>query len=92
MSGRADGRRARTSSDSRSLSNLDVVKVKPGSATYRQVCAGLAIVSQAQLSRAKCELVSPKDDHVTPTDVRDAMTRKANPVIYGGVVCGTWAR
>jgi hypothetical protein len=33
-----------------------------------------------------------KDVHVTPTSRRDLMTRKANPVIVGGVVCGTWAR
>jgi DNA glycosylase AlkZ-like len=32
-----------------------------------------------------------KDVHVTPTSRRDLMTRKANPVIVGGVVCGTWA-
>ena len=33
-----------------------------------------------------------KDAHVTPSARRDLMTRKANPVIVGGVVCGTWAR
>ena len=33
-----------------------------------------------------------KDTHVTPPPQRDPMTRKANPVIVGGVVCGTWAR
>jgi hypothetical protein len=33
-----------------------------------------------------------KDAHVTPPARRDLMTRKANPVIVGGVVCGTWAR
>ena len=33
-----------------------------------------------------------KDTHVTPSARRDAMTRKANPVILGGVVCGTWTR
>ena len=33
-----------------------------------------------------------KDVHVTPSTRRDLMTRKANPVIVGGVVCGTWAR
>ncbi len=32
------------------------------------------------------------DGHVTPPSHRDLMTRKANPVIEGGVVCGTWAR
>jgi hypothetical protein len=32
-----------------------------------------------------------KDVHVTPPARRDLMTRKANPVIAGGVVCGTWA-
>ncbi|EAP99108.1 hypothetical protein JNB_03030 [Janibacter sp. HTCC2649] len=32
------------------------------------------------------------DGHVTPPAHRDLMTRKANPVIDGGVVCGTWAR
>ncbi len=29
--------------------------------------------------------------HVTPLSRRHLMTRKANPVIVGGVVCGTWA-
>ena len=33
-----------------------------------------------------------KDTHVTPPARREAMTRKANPVVVGGVVCGTWAR
>ncbi len=33
-----------------------------------------------------------KDVHVTPSSRRDLMTRKANPVIVGGVVCGTWTR
>lgn len=33
-----------------------------------------------------------KDVHVTPSARRDLITRKANPVIAGGVVCGTWAR
>jgi winged helix DNA-binding protein len=33
-----------------------------------------------------------KDDHVTPRSRRDLITRKANPVILGGVVCGTWTR
>ncbi|MGH3508544.1 MAG: winged helix DNA-binding domain-containing protein [Nocardioidaceae bacterium] len=33
-----------------------------------------------------------KDVHITPLSRRDLMTRKANPVIAGGVVCGTWAR
>ena len=33
-----------------------------------------------------------KDIHVTPPSRRDLMTRKANPVIAGGVVRGTWAR
>ncbi len=32
-----------------------------------------------------------KDVHVTPPSRRDLMTRKAHPVIFGGVVCGTWA-
>jgi hypothetical protein len=32
-----------------------------------------------------------KDEHVTPAWRRDLMTRKANPVVAGGVVCGTWA-
>ena len=32
-----------------------------------------------------------KDVHVTPPDRRDPVTRKANPVLHGGVVCGTWA-
>ena len=33
-----------------------------------------------------------KDVHVTPPSRRELMTRKANPVIVGGVVRGTWAR
>ena len=33
-----------------------------------------------------------KDAHVTPSDRRAAMTRKANPVIVAGVVRGTWTR
>ena len=33
-----------------------------------------------------------KDTHVTPSARRDLMTRKANPVIRAGVVCGTWTR
>jgi hypothetical protein len=33
-----------------------------------------------------------KDVHVTPTPRRELVTRKANPVIAGGVVSGTWAR
>ena len=33
-----------------------------------------------------------KDVHVTPSSRRDLVTRKANPVIVGGVVCGTWAQ
>lgn len=36
--------------------------------------------------------VGTKDVHVTPPPLRSEMTRKANPVIVGGVVCGTWAR
>ena len=32
------------------------------------------------------------DAHITPPARRDLMTRKANPVVVGGVVCGTWAR
>ena len=32
-----------------------------------------------------------KDEHVTPPALRDLMTRKANPVIRDGMVCGTWA-
>jgi hypothetical protein len=31
-----------------------------------------------------------KDVHVTPPSRRDPITRKANPVIWGGEVCGTW--
>jgi hypothetical protein len=33
-----------------------------------------------------------KDVHITPASRRDLMTRKANPLIVGGVVCGTWAQ
>lgn len=33
-----------------------------------------------------------KDVHVTPPSIRERITRKANPVIMGGVVCGTWVR
>jgi hypothetical protein len=33
-----------------------------------------------------------KDVHVTPSSRRELMTRKANPLIVGGVVCGTWAQ
>jgi hypothetical protein len=36
--------------------------------------------------------VGTKDGHVTPPPLRQAMTRKANPVVVGGVVSGTWAR
>jgi hypothetical protein len=36
--------------------------------------------------------IGTKDVHVTPPLRRDAITRKANPMIVGGVVCGTWAR
>ncbi len=32
------------------------------------------------------------DERVTPPALRDLMTRKANPVVVGGVVRGTWAR
>jgi hypothetical protein len=32
------------------------------------------------------------DVHVTPQSRRTQVTRKANPVIVGGVVCATWAR
>ena len=32
------------------------------------------------------------DVHVTPSSRRALMTRKANPVVVGGVVCGTWVR
>ena len=32
------------------------------------------------------------DTHITPPALRDLMTRKANPVIVGGVVRGTWRR
>src|SRR5690606_4390671 len=33
-----------------------------------------------------------KDVHVTPQSRRGPVTRKANLVVVGGVVCGTWAR
>ena len=33
-----------------------------------------------------------KDAHVTPPARREAVTRKAHPVVVGGVVRGTWAR
>ena len=33
-----------------------------------------------------------KDVHVTPPTRRELVTRKANPVIVGGVVSGTWVR
>jgi hypothetical protein len=33
-----------------------------------------------------------KDVHVVPPSRRDPVTRKANLVIVGGVVCGTWTR
>jgi len=33
-----------------------------------------------------------KDVHVTPPDRRDVVTRKANLVVVGGVVCATWVR
>ncbi len=33
-----------------------------------------------------------KDAQVTPPALRDLMTRKANPIIEDGVVCGTWTR
>jgi hypothetical protein len=33
-----------------------------------------------------------KDVHVTPPARRDVVTRKANLLIVGGVVCGTWAQ
>lgn len=33
-----------------------------------------------------------KEVHVTPPSRRDVVTRKANIVVAGGVVCGTWAR
>jgi hypothetical protein len=32
------------------------------------------------------------DAHVTPPVLRDPITRKANPVVVGGVVRGTWTR
>ncbi|WP_148615642.1 DNA glycosylase AlkZ-like family protein [Nocardioides rubriscoriae] len=33
-----------------------------------------------------------QDTHVTPPALRDLMTRKAHPVVVGGVVRGTWTR
>jgi hypothetical protein len=33
-----------------------------------------------------------KDEHVVPPGRRDVVTRKANLVVRGGVVCGTWTR
>ncbi len=33
-----------------------------------------------------------KDVHVTPQSLRDLVTRKANPLVWGGVVSGIWAR
>ena len=33
-----------------------------------------------------------KDVHVTPAARREVVTRKANPVVVGGVVRGTWTR
>lgn len=36
--------------------------------------------------------VGTKDEHVTPPSLREKVTRKANPVVVGGVVRGTWAR
>ena len=36
--------------------------------------------------------VGTKDEQVVPPRLRQDMTRKANPVIAGGVVRGTWAR
>ncbi|WP_460819319.1 DNA glycosylase AlkZ-like family protein [Nocardioides korecus] len=33
-----------------------------------------------------------KDPHVTPPALRPLMTRKANPLVVGGVVRGTWTR
>jgi hypothetical protein len=33
-----------------------------------------------------------KDTHVIPAAVREVVTRKANLVVHGGVVCGTWTR
>lgn len=33
-----------------------------------------------------------KDVHITPPALRDLITRKANPVIVGGVVRGTWTQ
>jgi hypothetical protein len=36
--------------------------------------------------------VGTKDEQVVPPPLRQDMTRKANPVVAGGVVRGTWAR
>ncbi len=36
--------------------------------------------------------VGTKDEHVVPPPLREAMTRKANPLVVDGVVRGTWAR
>ncbi|WP_323095691.1 DNA glycosylase AlkZ-like family protein [Intrasporangium sp. YIM S08009] len=36
--------------------------------------------------------VGTKDEQVVPPPLREAMTRKANPLVVGGVVRGTWAR
>lgn len=36
--------------------------------------------------------VGTKDVHVTPRSRREPVTRKANVVTAGGVVCGTWVR
>lgn len=33
-----------------------------------------------------------KDEHVVPPELREAVTRKANLVVRGGVVSGTWTR
>lgn len=33
-----------------------------------------------------------KDEHITPASRRELVTRKANPVVVGGTVSGTWAR
>ncbi len=33
-----------------------------------------------------------KDERVVPPELRDAVTRKANLLVVGGVVSGTWAR
>ena len=36
--------------------------------------------------------VGTKDEHVTPPPLRELMTRKANAIVQGGAVRGTWAR